>query len=432
MSENEKKLRTLYADLDVDSWAGIPNRRNAMGENEKKLRTLWYDVYHKASQDAPTENNAVAKAEEAVAAEAVRRWLRDLPTVDEGLREAYQHAYLSRKASVGIGWVMEWERVVDGIAAVRAVLKQRGWIDTSILPAGDEGLYETFTEGGPFIDRAKAGIAAVLAVNAQRLRDAVKGDPLWKTIHEADAPETPLQSCVMCERASDAVLTRLHAEGWFSPEEVSAMHRELEQASDNAEKLRTQVAQLAQAKNDWENRAVTAEAQVKRLRSERDSWRAATHTHERRIDEAEVELQEARCEVERLKAELTKANAALDATLTDLENRFTAAEKRLAETVQPQADGKTPGEVCRTEALAYLDVVNHPFSELSEERKAQWEHAAQLGGGAAVAELQRRLARVTAQRDRACKAVASSVWVLHAWLEQEDLAEFDRVTKGGE
>jgi len=143
------------------------------------------------------------------------------------------------------------------------------------LPPGDDGLYEAFkqawfvTDGGVFIERAKRGIAAVLAVHRERCK--IEGDRLprrlrmagWGIKHLDEWDDVCEEAKDEWRRVRDAVATWLADAGWLPPKETA--------------KLRTTIARLASGKNDWENRAVNAERKAERL--ERESEVAKEEAH---------------------------------------------------------------------------------------------------------------------------------------------------------
>jgi regulator of replication initiation timing len=154
-----------------------------MTENELTLTELFFDTYRKPGATWDDASNTVA-------AEAVRRLFRDLPPGDDGLYEAY----IAGCRTVGMEETPV-NRHKAGIAAVCALLKQRGWIDTSRLPPGDEGLEVArrtaaqCTTQWDDMDRQSQslsllGIAAVKAVAEREFRERFVV-PGWLSPNEA-------------------------------------------------------------------------------------------------------------------------------------------------------------------------------------------------------------------------------------------------------
>ncbi|MFA5262232.1 MAG: hypothetical protein WC378_00295 [Opitutaceae bacterium] len=92
-----------------------------MAENEKTLGAIFDDAYAKSNRAGNVREQAVEEAAQAVAAEAIRRYFRDLLPGDEGLYDAFKNAWFAYKGNSSIC------RDSNGIAAVLEVLKHRGW-----------------------------------------------------------------------------------------------------------------------------------------------------------------------------------------------------------------------------------------------------------------------------------------------------------------
>jgi hypothetical protein len=393
-----------------------------MTEIEKTLGEVYTAAFQVAvaGHDFAKANEIAA---EQVAAEAVRRWLRDLPPGDEGLQKAFPDAWrASDKAS-------ETYCDLDALAAVLAVLKQRGWIDTASLPPGDENLVGVFRSAGGALgdcsdhdrDFYRRGIAAVLEVNAQRLRDAVKGEALWQMVYRiASAPESlDGQGDYGRGRAcADAVLSRLHADGWKSPEEVNDLRGQLLKAGQENQNMR----ERAISESDW-----LPPEEVAKLRAELAEKNEEIGKRGDRITALEESRRFARAEVDDARQKLAVFNL----------DRLVQAEaevERLKKIEQLTRKMDFDRDFWKTKQRSFDEQtrnLNSRILELSEQAEERLDR---------VTELSASLDTRTEQRDKAWRAARKmeravvecreyTAQAANEMLDGEDIDEWKRVVQ---